>query len=116
MLSSAVRAFSNFHFNFVEDSVRAKIDVLFHALRQDVSGAYKIAGTVSFAGIPLTPADRRVNLYSAFSGKLVAQQWSGPDGTYSFDWVRQGPWMVVAQDYTNAYNAAVADNQYGELM
>lgn len=73
------------------------------------AGPYRVAGTVKIDGTPATPVRRRVRLFDVVSGRLVREQWSATDGTFSFDKIRAGEYLVVSDDYTRTYNAVVAD-------
>jgi len=80
-------------------------------------GLYKVEGTLMIDASPDIPVARKVRLICVRSGRMVRETWSDPQtGDYSFTHVRQGPWLVVAHDYTNSYNAVVADNISGVLM
>lgn len=80
-------------------------------------GAYKVQGTVAIDSTPDMPVRRKVRLFCLASGRLVRETWSDPvTGSYLFEYIRQGPWLVVAHDYTGSYNAVPADNILGEPM
>ena len=72
-------------------------------------GAYRVAGTLAIDGTPPTPVRRRVRLFERISGRLVREQWSATDGTFLFNKIVAGEYIVMADDYTRAYNAVVAD-------
>lgn len=72
-------------------------------------GAYRVAGTVKIDGTPPVPVRRQVRLFDVISGRLVRQTWSALDGTFSFERIRAGEYLVVSADYTRTYNAVVAD-------
>ena len=72
-------------------------------------GAYRVAGTVKIDGSPPTPVRRRVRLYEVLSGRLIRQTWSALDGTFAFEQLRAGEYLVVSDDHTRTYNAVVAD-------
>jgi len=67
-----------------------------------------ISGTVAVSGVP---AHRRVVLFHHRSLKPVASTWSDPvTGAYTFTGLNPaGKYLVVCDDYTQTYNAAVAD-------
>ncbi len=74
-------------------------------------GPYHVTGTVAIDSTPDIPVHRKVRLFDAKNGRLVREAWSDAvTGAYAFEGVRLGPWLVVAHDYTNSYNAVVADN------
>lgn len=78
---------------------------------QNDGGVYFVTGTVAIDSTPDIPVHRKVRLFAARSGRLVRETWSDPvTGEYRFERIRIGPWLVVAHDYTNSYNAVVADN------
>ena len=80
-------------------------------------GAFKVQGTVAIDATPDIPVKRKVRLFCLQSGRLVRETWSDPvTGAYRFEYVRQGPWLVISHDYTGSYNAVVADNILGESM
>lgn len=80
-------------------------------------GTFKVQGTVTIDATPDIPVRRKVRLFCLQSGRLVREAWSDPvTGAYLFEYVRQGPWLVVSHDYTGSYNAVVADNILGESM
>lgn len=80
-------------------------------------GVYKVQGTVAIDSTPDIPVRRKVRLFCLTSGRFVRETWSDPvTGGYLFEYIRQGPWLVVAHDYTGSYNAVVADNILGETM
>lgn len=80
-------------------------------LRRDLAdgGAFRVAGTVKIDGTPTTPVARRVRLFDVISGRLIRQTWSALDGSFSFERIRAGEYLVVSDDYTRTYNAVVAD-------
>lgn len=73
------------------------------------SGAYRVAGTVAIDGAPAVPVVRRVRLFDVTTGRFIRQVWSAADGTFAFEKIRQGEYLVVSDDYTRTYNAVVAD-------
>ena len=88
---------------------KPRFNVLYSAL-------YKVVGTTGVAGTPDVPVARKVRLLNTKNCQLVREVWSDAGGNYRFDAVARGPWTVLAHDYTNEYNAVVADNVYGEPM
>lgn len=72
-------------------------------------GAYRVAGTVKIDGTPATPVRRRVRLFDVTSGRLVRQVWSAADGSFAFERIRGGEYIVVSDDHTRTYNAVAAD-------
>lgn len=80
-------------------------------------GRSKVSGTVKIDSSPDIPVWRKVRLFCAVSGRLVREMWSDPvTGAYSFEYIRPGPWMITAHDYSGTYNAVVADNITAEPM
>ncbi|SMC23199.1 hypothetical protein SAMN02746041_01687, partial [Desulfacinum hydrothermale DSM 13146] len=71
-------------------------------------GAGVIQGTVLVAG---EPAHRRVTLFDRHTMRPLAITWSDPTtGEYRFDgYDPRFNYLVVCGDYTQSYNAAVAD-------
>ena len=67
-----------------------------------------ISGTVAVSGVP---SQRRVTLFSHLSLRPVASCWSDAEtGAYTFTGLLPGrKYLVVCDDYTQTYNAAVAD-------
>lgn len=72
-------------------------------------GAYRVAGTVAIDGSPVTPVSRRVRLFHRLSGRLVRETWSAADGTFAFERIKAGEYLVVTDDHTRTYNAVAAD-------
>lgn len=72
-------------------------------------GAFRVAGTVKIDGSPAMPVARRVRLFDVISGRLIRATWSATDGSFSFEKIRAGEYLVVSDDYTRTYNAVVAD-------
>ena len=79
--------------------------------RHDVidGGAYRIAGNVAIDGTPSVPVKRRVRLFQRLTGRLVREVWSATDGTFAFEKIALGEYLVISDDYTRLYNAVVAD-------
>jgi hypothetical protein len=72
-----------------------------HSGKCILKGVVKIAGVVS---------RRRVTLLRHRDLKTIAQTWSDPEtGEYSFEYIAEGKYLVVCDDYGQTYNAAVAD-------
>lgn len=79
------------------------------AWNQDYSGPYRILGTITEDGVPVS---RLVRLFDRTSGRLLREIWSKSDGAYSFDSLanRAQGYVVVAHDHgDNPKNAAIAD-------
>ena len=72
----------------------------------DIDG--QISGTVAVSG---APAQRRVVLFDHRTMRPLASTWSDPvTGAYSFSGLALNKkYLVVCDDYTRTYNAAVAD-------
>lgn len=83
-------------------------------------GAGVIAGTVkekaAQSGSPNRPLARRVQLFSAQTNLLVAETWSGADGSYRFDHLDvDRRYTVVALDHLHHYRAVIADHLKPEV-
>lgn len=75
--------------------------------RQVFAGAEEVADTVAIDGTPPQPVGRRVRLYHQRSGLLVAQTWSGADGSYRIANIRAGlEFFAIADDHTRIYHPA----------
>ena len=72
------------------------------------TGDGQISGTVAVSG---APAQRRVVLFDHRTMRPLASTWSDPvTGAYSFSGLALNKkYLVVCDDYTRTYNAAVAD-------
>lgn len=70
---------------------------------------WKITGTVEeYAESGNLMLSRRVRLHDQDTGRLVAETWSGADGTYTFSRLAKGRlYYAVAFDYTGQYPAGV---------
>jgi hypothetical protein len=96
--------------------VRAKIGVAQGVRKLDYvprhfdavkAGHAVITGTVKVMG---QPARRRVYLLDRRSAKVVGITWSNDAGQYDFVGLNPNlPYIVVCDDYTQTYNAGVAD-------
>jgi hypothetical protein len=74
---------------------------------RDFWGNGAIAGKLSIEG---TPAARKVRLFDAMTGLLVAETWSRNDGQYRFDFLDPSrDYFVLAHDYVKQFNAVIAD-------
>lgn len=81
------------------------------------SGIGVIAGTVKEKGIPDQPLERRVQLFSENTRLLVAETWSGADGSYRFETIDPNQrYTVVSYDHKHLYRAVIADNLQPQLM
>lgn len=68
---------------------------------------YRIQGVVKING---TLSRRRVTLVSRGNFIVVEQAWSDAEtGEYVFEYIDNGDYMVICDDYGQTYNAAVAD-------
>ena len=91
-------------------------------LRGDVvdGGAFRIYGPTLLLADGETEAvpvgSRHVRLFNQQTAVLVREGYSGADGQYSFDNIRDGEYFVIAHDPTGAYNAAIADRVKPEPM
>ena len=72
-------------------------------------GEYSISGTITEQGIP---GKYRVQLFDQHLSRIVAQTWSdSTTGAYSFDYLNETPFYVVAFDHTTPIRvAAIQDN------
>jgi hypothetical protein len=70
-------------------------------------GRGRVVGKVS---IESTPASRKVRLFDALTGILVAELWSAVDGAYAFNQLdARRDYFVLAHDHIRQFNAVVAD-------
>jgi hypothetical protein len=75
--------------------------------RRDLySGPCRISGTVA---VLTEPASRPVVLLPQDDLKAVRATRSAADGSYSFDKIAAGTWVVLGIDYTAAYRAVAVD-------
>ncbi|APC69924.1 hypothetical protein [Ralstonia pseudosolanacearum] len=73
----------------------------------DFWGNGRIEGRVRIEGVP---AARRVRLFEALTGLLVAEAWSRRDGYYRFDYLDPSrDFFVLAHDHARQFNAVIAD-------
>lgn len=80
-------------------------------------GNGQITGTVKEKGQPDQPLVRRVQLISENTYLLVAETWSGADGSYRFEFIDPNQrYTVVSYDYKHVYRAVIADNLIPEAM
>lgn len=70
------------------------------------SGPHRISGTVS---VLTDPASRPVCLLPQDDLKAVRATRSAADGSYSFEKVKAGTWLVLGIDDTAAYHAVAVD-------
>ena len=72
-------------------------------------GEYSISGTITEQGVP---GKYRVQLFDQHISRIVAQTWSDlVTGAYSFDYLNETPFYVVAFDHTTPIRvAAIQDN------
>jgi len=72
------------------------------------TGNGQVSGSVAVSG---APAQRRVTLFDHRTLRPLAQTWSDPvSGEYTFSGLAVGrKYLVICDDYTKTYNAAVAD-------
>jgi len=117
LLPNNIRTFSNRHFNFRTNGTNRMLSI--SAIRRcdfRFGGLSKLVGTVAISGSPELPVSRKVRLYRRNGGGLARETYSDSSGNFSFRYIDNGPWMVVAIDHTNEYNAVIADNITGEPM
>lgn len=70
------------------------------------SGPCSVSGTVSVVTVP---ASRPVILLPQDDLKAVRSTRSAADGSYSFDKLKAGTWLVLGIDDTAAYRAVAVD-------
>lgn len=72
-------------------------------------GPLKIIEPVTRLNSAIYP--RRVRLHDQISGRLVREAWNDPaTGDVTFEYLREGPWVLYALDHTNEFEAvAVSD-------
>lgn len=84
---------------------------LYGDLRTGYGGDFKLSGDTAIADSPDIPVGRRVRLYDALTGDLVAEQWSDAiTGAWEFTNLANRDYVVVTMDHTHTYNAVVRDN------
>jgi hypothetical protein len=76
-------------------------------------GARRLEGLVTVDGVP---AARRVRLHDQPSGRLLRETWSGADGVYRFDRLRQGTYYVVGLDHTGQFDPEAKSDLTPEAM
>lgn len=83
--------------------------------RDMVDGDNKqLTGTVTSDG---APAARRVRLFDQPSGRIVRETWSdATTGEYTFEYIRSGPWIVLAHDRTGQFDPEAKADLYAEPM
>lgn len=79
-------------------------------------GMFRVLGTTAVAGTPDVPVSRLTLLVDKRTKLTAKMKMSNPDGSYAFERVGPGPWVVLAFDHTGEYNAVVADNIIGTPM
>ena len=91
-----------------EDGVSpSRMGSLAIARPRDFWGRSRIEGKITVEG---TPASRRVRLFDALTGLLIAETWSRHDGRYRFDFLDPARnYVVLAHDHLRQFNAVVAD-------
>ncbi len=80
-------------------------------IRRDMidGGGYRINGSVTELGVA---GAYRVRLFHRKTGRMVREQWSGADGSYTFDFIAylQNGYFAIAFDHgVDPLNAAIAD-------
>ena len=74
---------------------------------RDFWGNGRVEGKVTIEG---APAARKVRLFDALTGLLIAETWSRKDGHYRFDFLDPSrDYFVLAHDYVRQFNAVIAD-------
>lgn len=74
---------------------------------RDFWGYGRVEGSVTIEG---APAARKVRLFDALTGLLIAETWSRKDGHYRFDFLDPArDYFVLAHDYVRQFNAVIAD-------
>lgn len=72
------------------------------------TGVGTVSGVVNVGALP---GKRRVRLYESSTGVLIREQWSGADGGYSFEGLRNDyRYTVTATDYSGTYNDVIKAN------
>lgn len=75
-----------------------------------VGGAFRVDGKTLVAGAPDVPVSRRVCLYNQVNQSFMTREtWSAADGTFSFNNISKGPWLIVAYDHTGAFESVAVD-------
>lgn len=68
------------------------------------AGGASIAGVTTVLGQPIS---RKVNLYDQRCYQLIATTTSGEDGTFRFDFLRQGLYSIMGVDITTNQNSVI---------
>jgi hypothetical protein len=77
-------------------------------------GTNKLTGIVTVSS---QPASRRVRLLDQQSWNTLGETWSDPiTGVYKFDYIRPGTFMVIALDYTGAFDPEAKADLHSEPM
>lgn len=92
------------------------LDVAPRLLDTRFGGLFRVPGTTAVAGTPDVPVSRLTLLIDKRTKLPAKIKMSNPDGTYVFEYVGLGPWVVLTFDHTGEYNAVVADNILGTPM
>jgi len=82
----------------------------------DGGGAYRVRGSVTVNGVT---SSRQVLLFkrgTAYGWGFMREIYSAGDGSYAFDGLAQGNYMVVGLDPSGTYNAIVHDHIQAEPM
>lgn len=77
-----------------------------HRTRTTSTGL-SIKGQVKQKNIPL---ECRVKLYEKFSGRLIEERATDPNGFYEFDHLTRTKFYVVAHHPAGEFNAVIQDN------
>jgi hypothetical protein len=60
-----------------------------------------------------SPVRRRVRLCDQRSGRVVREAWSDVvTGDVTFDFIREGPWVLYALDHTNEFEAVALQDRF----
>lgn len=91
----------------IESASRIRPGELPSSRMRDFWGYGRVEGTVTIEG---TPVARKVRLFDALTGLLIAETWSRKDGHYHFDFLDPSrDYFVLAHDYVRQFNAVIAD-------
>lgn len=76
-------------------------------------GRGRISGTV--VDKDSNPLERYVLLLDRRTHLVAKSTWSNPDGSYTFDWIDDRLYTILAHDYAGQYNAVVEDNVQAKI-
>jgi hypothetical protein len=73
-------------------------------------GHFKIIETVTRLGAPIS---RKTRLCDPKTGRFIRQAWSDAEtGRVVFNYLRPGPWLLYAIDYTEEFEGVIIQSRY----